>query len=78
MSEKHRHKYPQQNISKQNPTVWIQYNPYHIANGIFHRTITKKKEMATLQYSCLENFMDQGACQATVHGTAKSQTFLSN
>ena len=27
-----------------------------------------------LQYSCLENFMDSGACQATVHGVTKSQT----
>ena len=26
-----------------------------------------------LQYSCLENPMDRGACQATVHGDAKSQ-----
>ena len=25
------------------------------------------------QYSCLENFMDRGACRATVHGVAKSQ-----
>jgi len=24
-----------------------------------------------LQYSCLENSMDRGACQATVHGVAK-------
>ena len=24
-----------------------------------------------LQYSCLENFMDSGAWQATVHGVAK-------
>ena len=31
-----------------------------------------------LQYSCLENSMDRGACQATVHGVAKSQTWLSN
>ena len=31
-----------------------------------------------LQYSCLENLMDRGACQATVHGVAKSQTRLSN
>ena len=30
------------------------------------------EEMAT-QYSCLENFMDRGACRATVHGVAKSQ-----
>ena len=27
-----------------------------------------------LQYSCLENPMDRGAWQATVHGAAKSQT----
>ena len=27
-----------------------------------------------LQYSCLENFMDRGAQQATVHRVAKSQT----
>ena len=26
------------------------------------------------QYSCLENPMDRGAWQATVHGVAKSQT----
>ena len=25
-----------------------------------------------LQYSCLENSMDRGACQATVHGVTKS------
>ena len=29
-----------------------------------------------LQYSCLENPMDRGAWQATVHGVAKSQTSL--
>ena len=27
-----------------------------------------------LQYSCLENFIDRGAWQATVHRVAKSQT----
>ena len=31
-----------------------------------------------LQYPCLENFMDRGAWQATIHGVAKSQTQLSN
>ena len=31
-----------------------------------------------LQYSCLENPMDRGTWQATVHGVAKSQTWLSN
>ena len=31
-----------------------------------------------LWYSCLENPMDRGALQATVHGVAKSQTQLSD
>ena len=31
-----------------------------------------------LQYSCLENSMDRGAWQGTIHGVAKSQTRLSN
>ena len=31
-----------------------------------------------LQYSCLENPMDRGPWQATVHGTAKSQIQLSD
>ena len=31
-----------------------------------------------LQDSCLENPLDGGALQATVHGVAKSQTRLSN
>ena len=34
------------------------------------------KEGMTLQYSCLENPMNRGAWKATVHGVAKSQTFL--
>ena len=32
----------------------------------------------SLQYSCLENSMDGGACQATVHGVAKSWIRLSD
>ena len=32
----------------------------------------------SLQYFCLENSMDRGAWQATVHRVAKSQTQLSN
>ena len=31
-----------------------------------------------LQYYCLENPMDRGAWQATVHGVVKSRTRLSN
>ena len=29
-----------------------------------------------LQYSCLENFMDRGGWQATVHGVAKSRKYV--
>ena len=29
-----------------------------------------------LQYSCLENSMDRGACRATVHGVTKSWAWL--
>ena len=32
----------------------------------------------SFQCSCLENSMDRGACQATVHGVTKSQTRLSD
>ena len=31
----------------------------------------------SLQYSCLENPMDRGACRATVHEITKSQRWLS-
>ena len=31
-----------------------------------------------LQYSCLENRMDEGAWRATVHGVAKNRTRLSD
>ena len=31
-----------------------------------------------LQYSCLENSMDRGAWQASVHGVTKGQTQLRN
>ena len=38
----------------------------------------KKGMASTLQYSCLQNSTDRGACCATVHGVTKSQTQLSN
>ena len=31
-----------------------------------------------LQYSCLDNYMDRGACRSTVHGLAESRTPLSD
>ena len=30
----------------------------------------------SLQYFCLENLMDRGACRALVHGVAESQILL--
>ena len=45
---------------------WTELNRYGEGNG------------NPLQYSCLENPMDGGAWQATVHGVTKSQTWLSN
>ena len=36
------------------------------------------KGMDPLQYSCLENSMDRGVWQATVHGITMSQTRLSD
>ena len=38
----------------------------------------RKGNVYSLQYSCLENFMDQGVWQATVHRVAKSWTQLTN
>ena len=46
--------------------VWSQEDPLEQESGNL------------LQYSCLENFMDRGVWLATVHGVAKSQTWLSN
>ena len=40
--------------------------------------LQKKENGNSLQYSCLENPMDRGVWQATVHGVAKSQTQLRN
>ena len=37
-----------------------------------------KRNGNPLQYSCLENPMDRGVWQATVHGVTKSQTQLSD
>ena len=42
------------------------YNTYREGNG------------TPLQYSCLENPMDGGACWAAVHGVTKSRTRLSD
>ena len=41
--------------------------------GCFH-VLAGGENGKPLQYSCLENPMDRGAWQATVHGVAQSQT----
>ena len=40
--------------------------------------IPRRRKWQPTQYFCLENPKDRGACQATVHGVPKSQTWLSN
>ena len=42
------------------------------------RKIPWRRKWQPIQYFCLENPMDRGAWQASVHGVAKSQTQLSN
>ena len=37
-----------------------------------------ENQAKSLQFSCLENSMGRGAWQPAVHGTAKSQTRLSD
>ena len=46
--------------------------------GGFFTTSTTPDNGTPLQYSCLENPMDEGAWKAAVHGVAKSQTRLSD
>ena len=47
--------------------------------GSLDRVDSLEKGMAThSSYSCLENFMDRGAWQPTVHRVAKTQTQLNN
>ena len=45
---------------------------------MFDSWVERSPKVGTpLQYSCLENHMDKGAWQATVHGVTKSLTQLS-
>ena len=53
--------------------MYIKYIIY-VMHNMYLYTYTLEKEMATLQYSCLENPMDRGAWWAIVHGVTKSQT----
>ena len=51
---------------------------FHILDTIFTRSFFGEGDGTPLQYSCLENPMDEGAWWAAVHGVAKSRTRLSD
>ena len=56
----------------------LQYSFFVLQYVCFNINLFILIGMATpLQYSCLENFMDRGAWQVTVHGVKTSQTRLS-
>ena len=54
---------------------WLSEEALQIAAS---RREAEEGDGTPLQYSCLENPMDGGACWATVHGVAKSRTRLSD
>ena len=60
-------------------TSWLLISPpswnWPLSTSSFFFSII---DLYPLQYSCLENPMDGGACWAAAHGVAKSQTWLSN
>ena len=58
--------------AKQETWVWSWVGKRH------GKGMPGKRHGEPLQYSCLENPMDRGACQAAVHGVVKSQTQLSD
>ena len=45
---------------------------------VTHSNILGEGNSKPLQYSCLENPMDRGVWQATIHGVTKSRTRLSD
>ena len=58
--------------------VLIAPEPGHDLGFLLYITLQGAGNGSRLQDYCLENLMDGGAWQATVHGVAKSQTRLSN
>ena len=72
-------------------TVWTYFLQYFPGGSVVKHLSANARDMGSilesgrspregnsnpLQYSCLENAMDRGARQATVHGVTKSQTRL--
>ena len=70
--------------------TWMSHSTLNLTQVLFLLLISLLERLADygpwpkegngtpLQYSCLENPMDGGACWAAVHGVTKSQTRLSN
>ena len=74
----------QLNNSEDSQVMWIVMNPPANAENVRDldwmpgwRRSPGRGHGNALQYSCLENPLDRGAWWATVHGVAKSQTWLS-
>ena len=74
-----------QSSTQSNQVALVEKNPSANAGDIrdcrfdpWVRTIPRKRAWHgnPLQYSCLENPMDRGACRAPVHRVTKSQTWL--
>ena len=61
--------------------MWITNHPYLCGDSLSISGLGRSLGEGNgnpLQYSCLDNPMDRGAWWATVHGNAKSQTWLSD
>ena len=62
-----------------NKTMLYHVSSFHIFYELIHRSLLTGEGNGTpLQYSCLENPMDQGAWWAAIHGLTKSRTRLSD
>ena len=59
------------------PDVWFFFF-FLVLEFMVHMLYIGEENGTPLQYCCLENPMDGGAWQATVHGVAKSWTRLSD
>ena len=55
---------------------WFQLEIHPVQHFAWCALHIRKGNGNPLQYSCLENLLDRGAWQATVHGVAKSQAWV--
>ena len=68
--------FPKAVVVKKLPASTRNIRDRHLIPGL-ERSLGVENGTA-FQYSCLENFMGRESWQATVHGTTKSQTQLSD